>query len=108
MKPFSATFIDLARALADLHLWNSADVSRLHDIWKLGAPTPNSIVRNPRNYDPRKAQVGNYEARIIWPQALVTWIVDVSARRGMPLDERQAINMLNGEADYGFDLNRND
>lgn len=82
-KPIIITFRDLAQNFAPLHLWHKPDVDNLHDIWAKGAPTPNSIVRNPKNYDPRLIQYGNYEARIMIPAMLTQWVVDVCQRRGI-------------------------
>jgi hypothetical protein len=82
-KPLIITFRDLAHKLAPLHLWHKTAVDDLHDIWKKGAPTPNSIVRNPVGYDPRKIQPGNYEARIVVPSMLTQWVIDVCKSRGI-------------------------
>jgi hypothetical protein len=101
LKPMFATFYELSHALQDLHLWNPAQLARLHDVWLIGAPSPRSIVRNPKEYDPRKKQDGNFEARLILPTKLAEWIVEVSTARGMPLTIKQATNMVYGEADYG-------
>lgn len=90
-KPLITTFRDLAHNLAPLHQWFPADVDNLHDIWKAGAVTPNSIVRMPKNYDPRKFQPGNFEARIIIPSMLTQWVVDVCKRRGITPEVGQAL-----------------
>lgn len=103
-KPIVVTFRDLRAAMFPLHRNVKADVDSLHDVWIAGAPTPDSIIRNPKGYDPRLQQVGNIEKRIITPPALALWISDISARRGMPLDWRQCLNMAEGRADFGVDL----
>lgn len=103
-KPIMATFPELAQALSGLHHWEKRHVDTLHDVWKALAPTPDSIVRNPKGYDPRYHQQGNHVRRIISPPDLVKWIQDVSAARGMPLDARQALNMAEGKADYALDM----
>lgn len=90
-KPLIITFYNLARNLAPLHLWHKTAVDDLHDIWKKGAPTPNTIVRNPAGYDPRKKQPGNYEARIIIPSMLTQWVVDVCKSRGITPEVGQAL-----------------
>lgn len=102
-KPITATFRQLAAATADMHLWNRRYLSTLHDLWLKGAPTPDSIIRSPKGYDPRKAQAGNFEARLILPTQLARWIEDVTAARGMPLTYRQSLRIAQGEVDYGFD-----
>jgi hypothetical protein len=99
-KPLLVTFADLRDALQSLHLNQKAWVDALHDVWKQGAPTPDSIIRDPRGYDERKRQRGNTEKRIVLPTPLATWIMQVSAARGMPVTFLQATRMVNGEADY--------
>lgn len=103
-RPIIATFVDLAAATAALHMNERRHLDTLHDVWKKGAPTPDSIVRDPKDYDERGTQVGNHVKRIVLPTMLASWIQDVSAARGMPLDYRQALNMAHGRADYGFDI----
>lgn len=95
------TFAELRDALAPLHLNERSHVSTLHDVWKQGAPSPDSIIRNPKGYDPRLRQPGNLEKRLILPLRLAAWIQDVSGKRGMALTLRQALNMIAGEADLG-------
>lgn len=92
-KPLIITFHELSRNLAPLHQWHKADVDNLHDIWVKGAPTPNSIVRNPVGYDPRKFQPGNYEARIVIPSMLTQWVIDVCQRRGITPEVGQRLVM---------------
>jgi hypothetical protein len=99
-KPIITTFHELAAALEPLHQGDKADIARLHDIWKAGAPTPDSIIRNPKNYDERKRQAGNRERRIVFPTALVQWVQDVSTRRGFPYNEKQALALLEGKPVY--------
>lgn len=99
-KPLVVKFSQLLIAMESLHQWNKADMDRLHDVWKMGAPSPNSIIRNPKGYDPRKPQAGNYEARILFPTPLAEWIVDVSKRRGHPYTLAQAFAMLDGRPQY--------
>jgi hypothetical protein len=93
-KPFFITFRALAAALEPLHLWNKADVDRLHDIWKMAAPSPNSIIRNPTGYDPRLRQLGNVEKRLLLPTPLGQWVVDVTTRRGEPMPLERAVAMI--------------
>ncbi len=101
VAPISVTFVELATAFADLHRGSKPMLDRLHDVWKLGAPTPTSIIRDPRGYDERVVQAGNVERRLLLPVPLAQWIQDVSAARGMPLTARQAANMVMGKTDYG-------
>ena len=101
-QPVICTFRMLSFALAPLHVWNLADVDRLHDVWKMGAPTPDSIVRNPVGYDPRKAQQGNVEKRIVLPSALEQWVQDVATRRGISATYEQAAGLIDALG-RGFD-----
>lgn len=100
-KPLICTFMQLSAALAPLHLWNPGYVADLHDVWKKGAPTPNSIIRNPKDYDERKQQAGNYEARIVFPSLLAQWIENVATARGIPCTPQQAFLAVMGHADIG-------
>lgn len=106
-KPLIATFVELRDALASLHMNQKTWVDGLYDIWRKGAPTPDSIIRNPRGYDERKRQLGNIEKRIVLPTPLANWIMQVSAARGTPFSFKQAMRMVNGEADFGFETRRN-
>ena len=102
--PLICTFVQLRDALEPMHMNAPADVDNLHDIWRRGAPTPESGIFNPAvSYDERKVQPLNHVARIIPPSHLVKWITDVTARRGMPITPKQALNILSGKADYGDD-----
>lgn len=102
--PLICTFVQLRDALAPMHLNTQSDIDNLFDVWKKGAPTPNSgIFNTAERYDERKVQALNYVARIIPPSHLVKWITDVTARRGMPITPKQALNILMGKADYGDD-----
>lgn len=102
-KPLMVTFVELRQALSSLHLNQPAHVDRLHDVWKQGAPTPDSIIRNPKGYDERKRQPGNVERRIVFPTALAQWVVEVSQARGMPYTMRQALAIVDGTEDYGLE-----
>lgn len=103
VAPLMVAFYELAHAMRTLHMWDTRYLSTLHDVWKCGAPTPDSIIRNPRGYDERVPQPGNVEKRIVLPSRLATWIVEMSAIRGYPYTYRQALNIALGRADYGLD-----
>lgn len=104
LRPLVCTYRELAGALAPLHGGDAGLLAGLHDIWLEGAPTPDSIIRNPRGYDPRLYQPGNVERRLVLPNKLAAWVQQASAQRGMPLAARQAYNLIAGHADYGVDL----
>ncbi len=103
LKPLFLTFRELWMVTYPLHLGEKRWVDTLFDVYKLGAPGPQSIIRDPRGYDERKAQPGNDVERLILPTKFAAWVMDVSAARGHPYSQRQAMNLLHGSADYGFD-----
>ena len=63
--PLICTFRQLARPFLPLHQMERRYLDTLHDVWKRGAPTPNSRITQPKGYDERLRQRGNYEARIV-------------------------------------------
>ena len=97
------TFKQLNDALTPLHQGDKAAIDRLHDIWKMGAPLPDSLVRDPRHFDERIDQPGNIVQRVVLPTQLVGWIMEVSKARGFAYTERQAYNMAIGRIDLGLD-----
>ena len=99
-KPIICTFIELVRSLEPLHQNDRAMLADLQDIWKMGAPTPGSIIRNPKGYDERKVQDGNAVQRIVFPTVLAKWIKDAANKRGIPLDWFQAYNVAMGRSNY--------
>lgn len=107
-RPLIVTFRELATALRSLHQNNVHDLAGLHDVWKRCAPTPDSIVRDPRHYDERVKQPGNLEKRIVVPSILAQWIMDISKKRGYPYSYRQAMNLIEGRVDFGLDGFRSD
>lgn len=102
-KPVFVSFVDMYGMFAPLHMGHKPHVDALHDCWLMGAPSPDSIVRNPKGYDPRVKQTGNDERRLLMYIPVAKWIVDVSTARSFPYTMRQALNILEGKADYGFD-----
>lgn len=100
IRPLVVSWIELHLAMLALHQDEKADVDRLHDIWKQGAPSPDSIIRDPRHYDERLPQAGNDVRRLVLPTPLVKWIMDVSARRGYPYSAAQAAALIEGEVRY--------
>lgn len=80
----AVTFYELSEALAPLHQWRRADVSRLHDVWKLGAWTPDTVVLT-RTFDeraPLKPEQGVVR-RIVLVEPLAQWIVETARARGI-------------------------
>lgn len=103
-EPVVVSFRALAAATAVFHHWERRWLDALHDVWKRGAPTPDSIIRHPQGYDERQDQPGNTVTHIIPPPLLAQWLHDVSAARGMPLDMRQCLNMTQGKTDLALDM----
>ncbi len=91
------TFVELRDALAPLHLGRKSWVDSLHDVWKQGAPSPDSRVLVPDGYDERQTRPGNVEKRLVLPTPLAGWIVQVSAARGMPYTLAQALSVVAGQ-----------
>jgi hypothetical protein len=97
-KPLIVPFYKLAGAFQSLHRWEKAHLSNLHDIWMKGAPAPGSIIRNPRGYDPRMPQAGNYEARIVLPGLLSKWIIENANRLSVKMDDTTARQLIDSVA----------
>ncbi len=95
------TFVELRDALAPLHLGRKPWVDSLHDVWKQGAPSPDSRILVPEGYDERQTQPGNVEQRLVLPTPLAQWIVQISAARGIPYTFGQALSIFAGQAQYG-------
>jgi hypothetical protein len=98
MTPTFVTFWQLNYALQRLHLNEQRHIDTLHDVWMKGAPSPDSIVRDPRGYDPRKVQAGNVEKRLLLPTQIAAWVEDVTKTRGIACTAEQALYMVQGVA----------
>jgi hypothetical protein len=88
-KPLICTFYQLAYALRALHQDDRALLASLHDIWLLGAPSPGSIVRDPRHLDerqPMRVRGVNFIERLVLPGPLATWIKETAGQRGMTIE----------------------
>ena len=85
-------FNDLLKAFNHLGL-SRAEQARLHDVWKLGAPTPDSIIRDPKTYDERRV---NTVTRIFPGSWLHPAIREIADRRGIPLTQSELDVITNG------------
>lgn len=96
-KAIICTYYDLAWALNPVHMFNKADMNRLHDVWKMGAPVPSSRIMQPKIYDPRIPQqhLGNVEKRIILRKPLAEWTQDVLQRNGKDITLDDAAMLVN-------------
>ena len=82
VKPIICSFPRLLYALRALHMNNAVHVDTLHDVWKMGAPTPQSRTLLKR-YDERVVQAGVQIERIVFPTKLGEWMREVAKERGM-------------------------
>lgn len=96
------TWLELRAAFAPLHMNEPAEVSRLHDIWRNSAPAPTWNLAAPGDYDERNPRAGDNFKVIMNPIATINWIMEVSAKRGFPYNQKQALNIMLGVPDYGF------
>jgi len=86
------SYSDLLTVFSHLVL-SRAEQANLHDVWKLGAPSPDSIIRNPKEYDER---ITHTVKRIIPGVWLHPFIREVSDRRGIPLTQSELDVITNG------------
>lgn len=81
-KSVMCTFVELSVTMAQFHRNDEGRLKSLHDIWLMGAPTPNSRIIT-RYHDPRNPQRGNYEARIVFRKQLEVWIAECLQKDGI-------------------------
>ena len=96
-------FWELVASTVSLHANDPAAISRLHDVWREGMPSPESIIHahEYKGFDERLQQKHASVRRIVLPKGLAQWIVEQSAARGMPMTPTQAYNIACGKVDYG-------
>ena len=73
--PLMVTLAELKAALMPLTVGYAWGEGTIHDLWIMGAPTPNSLLGTAE------------ERRIVFPGQLAKWLVDVLERQGHTLDE---------------------
>lgn len=73
LPPLIMTYPQLETVLLPLTIGYAWGVNTIHDLWKIGAPTPDSTLGN--------------EKRIIFPGQLMKWLEDVLTRQGRPLSD---------------------
>jgi hypothetical protein len=97
-------FWELEQSTWFLHQGDKDAIDRLHDIWRRGVATPESIIlaHEYKGFDERQKQAHARVRRIVLPKDFAQWLVDESARRGMPMTPSQAYNIACGKIDYGF------
>jgi hypothetical protein len=99
-QPVICTWVELARAMADLHRWEKAPLDELHDIWLKGVPTPDYRVAVPGAvFDERRPRPGDVLKHIVPPLPIARWIEQISARRGFPYSAKQAIAITQGQVE---------
>lgn len=99
-KPVYLSLRQLLYLTEPVHLWNKADVDNLHDVWLRGSPSPDSIVRVAAGYDPRLAQKGADERRLILYVVLEQWLEDVGKRRGFSPEQIQKCKLAIEKVSY--------
>lgn len=87
-------FKGLLKAFEPLIMGERKYVNDLYDIWKMGAPTPDSIIRNPKHYNP---EINGSVKRIIPTIWLYKFFSDLAARRGIALSKAEIRQILEGE-----------
>lgn len=93
---YTLTFQRLAQIFAPLHMGDKAALARLHDVWLLGAPTPQSRVLL-KQYDERLPQAGVFIERVILPSHLENWIFDTAQARSFVITRQQARAIAAGD-----------
>lgn len=83
-KPIICDFARLSFAMRALHQGNKVYLDSLHDVWKMGAPTPQSRTLL-KHYDERVLQAGVSIERIVFPSKLGEWMRLVAKERGIEL-----------------------
>ena len=73
LPPLIMTYPQLETVLLPLTIGYAWGVNTIYDLWKIGAPTPDSTPGN--------------EKRIIFPGQLMKWLEDVLTRQGRPLSD---------------------
>ena len=75
--PLIMTYQELETVLMPLTIGYKWGRETIHDLWKIGAPTPDSTPA--------------HEKRIIFPSKLASWLGDVLERQGRPLDDMATV-----------------
>lgn len=72
--PLTVTLAELRQILEPLTVGYPWGEGTIQDLWRIGAPTPDSVIGTPS------------ERRIVFPGQLATWLEDVLKRQGHTLD----------------------
>lgn len=73
MRPLIVTLDELTAILQPITMGYTWGEATIHDLWKIGAPTPDSTI--------------HYEKRIVFPGQLAKWLKDVLTKQGHSLDD---------------------
>ncbi len=99
-QPVICTWVELARAMADLHRWEKAPLDELHDIWLKGVPSPDyKVAVVGAVFDERRPRVGDVLKHILPPLPIANWIKQISAKRGFPYSDNQAMAITQGQVE---------
>lgn len=90
-------FNGLLRAFSPLIMGEKSEIENLYDIWKMGAPTPDSIILDVKNYRPEEHNQSYGRVKKVIPTLwLEKWLTDLATRRGIPLSSMEVKNILEG------------
>lgn len=72
VRPLIVSYSELEAILQPITMGYAWGENTIHDLWKIGAPSPQSTIDN--------------ERRIVFPSQLAAWLKDVLNKKGQPLD----------------------
>jgi hypothetical protein len=84
-------FNDLLKAFDPLIMGERRYMSNLYDIWVMGAPSLDSIILDPKHYNP---EINKTVKRIIPTSWLKPYLRELASSRGIPLGEHEISSIL--------------
>ena len=87
-------FKGLLKAFEPLIMGQQRWINDLYDIWKMGAPTPDSIIRNPKAYNPEHDITVKRVIPSLW---LYKYLRELANTRGIPLSDAEIKIILEGK-----------
>lgn len=104
IQPVFVPYYVLHAIMEPLHMNDKAWTDKLHDVWRAGVCSPDSIILDVKKFDERGKQTGNNVKRLLMPNKLASWMVECSAARGIPFTMDQALDLARGRSNYGAGL----
>lgn len=91
LPPLILTYPELEAVVWPLVQFDAWGKDTIGDLWRMGAPTPQSIPNKPG------------EKRVVFPGQLMKWISDVLTRKGMPPDEaaKAYVKLFSNSSKFG-------